>query len=364
MTPTMDTLKAMVLSAGEGRRLRPLTVYWAKPAIPLLGATPIEYAVGLLREAGIREVVVNLHHNPESIVEALEAMDQGQDFALHYSREAELLGTAGGLKQAEELLAGGSFVVLNGDTIVDLDLGPLIDWHRDKKAAATLLLRPRPARSDYTELGIAEDGRVVSIGQRSHESSSSRSPLMFAGVWVLEPSVFEHLHRGQFARLEVDLLPKLIVEGSVFGYVADATWFDIGTPERYLNACEQLVKEGLFERQWRVRSIEPPSDSPPGTAVLVGPGTRVDPGARFSGTTILGADCVVERGARIQSAVLWDRVTVGGDALIRKSVVASDVSLAASTTTVGKVVARIGSHRATIRAREVVGDHVVAEIKG
>ncbi len=364
MTPTTKSVKAMVLSAGEGRRLRPLTVYWAKPATHLLGATPVEFAMGLLRGAGIREVIVNLHHHPESIVEVLEAMDGRQDFALHYSREAELLGTAGGLKQAEELLAGGSFVVLNGDTIVDVDLGHLIDWHRDKKATATLLLRSKPTRSDYTELGIAKDGRVLSIGQGSHKSSSSTAPLMFAGVWVLEPSVFEHLHRGRFARLEVDLLPKLIAEGSVFGYVGDAAWFDIGTPERYLNACEQLVEKGLFKSQWRTRSIEPPADSPPGTTVLVGRGTRVDPEAHFSGTTILGADCVVKRGARIQSAVLWDRVTVSEEALIRKSVVASDVSLAASTSTVGKVVARLGSSRARIRAREIVGDCVVAEIKG
>ena len=359
MTPPTRAVKAMVLAAGEGRRLRPLTVYWAKPAVPLLGATPIEFAMELLREAGIREVIVNLHHHPESIVEVLEAMDERQDFSLHYSREAELLGTAGGLKQAEELLAGGSFVVLNGDTIVDVDLGGLIDWHRSKNATATLFLRPKPSRSDYTELGIAEDGRVISIGQRSHKTDPSASPLMFAGVWVLEPSVFEHLHRGRFARLEVDLLPTLIAEGSVFGYVADTTWFDIGTPERYLNACEQLVEEGLFKSQ----SIEPPASSPPGTTVLVGPGTRVDPGAHFSGTTILGADCVVERGARIQSAVLWDRVTVSEDALVRKCVIASDVSLAASTSTVGKVMVRLQSERAAIRAREVVGDCVVAEIK-
>ena len=357
MTSTSKMVKAMVLAAGEGRRLRPLTVHWAKPAIPLLGATPIEFALGLLREAGIRDVIVNLHHHPESIVEVLEAMDERQDFDLHYSREAELLGTGGGLKQAEELLAEDSFVVLNGDTIVEADLGRLIDWHRDKNATATLLLRPKPARSDYTELGIAEGGRVLSIGQ---ESSRSPSPLMFAGVWVLEPSVFQHLHRGRFARLEVDLLPKLIAEGSVFGYVADTTWFDIGTPERYLNACEQLVEKGCFKS----RSIEPPEGSPPGTTVLVGPGTRVDPQAYFSGTTILGKDCVVERGARIQSAVLWDRVTVAKDALIRKSVIASDVSLAASTSTVGKVIARLGTERDNIRAREIVGDCVVAEIKG
>jgi NDP-sugar pyrophosphorylase family protein len=349
----------MVLSAGEGRRLRPLTVYWAKPAIPLLGGSPIEYAVELVREAGIREVVVNLHHNPEGIVDALARIDRGKDFVVHYSREPEILGTAGGLKQAEDLLAGGSVVLLNGDTIVDVDLDALIGWHRKNKAHATLLLRPKPAGSDYTELSVAGNNRILSIGKKTGSSPA----LMFAGVWVLEPPVFESLPRGRFGRLEVDLLPKLMVEGTAFGYVTDGPWFDIGTPEKYLHACEEVARGGIFQGRWRAQAIEPPSASPPGTMVLVGPGTHIDPETRFSGTTILGADCRVEGGARIHGAVLWDRVEVGERALIRNSVIASDVSLAAASRTVSKVVARVGTDRTTIRSREVVGGCVVASIK-
>ena len=356
---TSSPINAMVLAAGEGRRLRPLTVFWAKPAIPLLGGSPIEYAVELLRRAGIREVVVNLHHKPQSIVDALSGSDGGKDLVIHYSRETEILGTAGGLKQAEEWLSDGSFVLLNGDTVVDTDLGTLIDWHKRKEARATLLLRSKPEGSSYTELHLADDGHIVSIGKKSESSS----PLMFAGLWVLEPTVFEYLAAGRFGRLEVDLLPKLLMEGSAFGYVSDSPWFDIGTPENYLRACQELAHGGIFRSRWRAQVVEPPPSWPPGTLVVAGPGTSIDPEARFSGTSILGADCRVDRGARVHGAVLWDRVTVGEAALLRDSVIASDVSLPPAGRTVRKVMARLGRNQTLLREREVSGDCVVVSIK-
>ena len=363
-------MRAMVLAAGEGRRLRPLTVFWAKPAIPLLGGSPIECAMELLRRANVTEVVVNLHHNPETIEETLARKDWAKIFALHYSREAEILGTAGGLKQAEDRLSDGTFVLLNGDTIVDTDVAALIDWHRDRSAEATLLLRPKPAGGGYTEFSLAEDGRIVSVGKKGGiggKKGEDSSPLMFAGLWVLEPTIFQRLSAGRFARLEVDLLPKLILEGTAFGFVAEFPWFDIGTPGRYLQACEEIARRGIFRSTWRAEAVESLPNSPSGGVVLAGPNTSIDPEARFTGTTILGADCRVERGAQLSGAVLWDGVTVGDSALIRDSVIANGVSLAPASRTVDKLVARLRrgprGDRASIRARELAGDCVVASIK-
>jgi len=356
-------VRAMVLAAGEGRRLRPLTVFRAKPAIPLLGGSPIECAMELLRRAGVNEVVVNLHHNPETIEDTLARTDWGKDFVLHYSREAEILGTAGGLKQAEDRLSDGTFVLVNGDTILDTDVSALVAWHREHSAEATLLLRPKPAGSRYTGLSLTDDGRIVSIGKKKNEASS----LMFAGLWVLEPTVFRRLAPGRFARLELDLLPKLILEGTAFGYVAEDPWFDIGTPERYLRACEEIARRGIFRGTWRAEVVASPPDSPSDSLVLAGPDTSIDPEARFTGVSILGAKCRVERGARLRRAVLWDGVTVGDSSVVRDSVIANDVSLAPASRVVDQVVARLrrgdGGERASLRAREIVGDCVVAPIR-
>jgi len=362
-TSKRTPFKAMVLAAGEGRRLRPLTVFTAKPAIPLLGASPIECGIELLRRAGATEIVVNLHHNPETIEQTLARNDWAKDLALHYSSEEEILGTGGGLKQAEGWLSEGTFVVVNGDTVVDVDVRALLDWHRDRSAEATLLLRPKPEGSGYTEFRLDEDGRILSIGKKSERMPA----LMFAGLWVLEPSIFERLPAGRFARLEVDLLPKLILEGNAFGLEADCPWFDIGTPDRYLQACREMAQRGILRDVWRAEAVPSLPSLPDGNVVLAGPGTVIDPSARFTGTSILGANCRVEAGARLRGVVLWDGVTVAESAIVRDSVIADGVSLAPASRTVGKLVARLrkGSRdeRSSLRAREISGDCVVAPIR-
>ena len=134
-------MKAMVLAAGLGLRLRPLTVYWAKPALPVLGRPIVDYTMNLLQKADIREVVVNLHHRPDSITKALEeASDRG--LRVQLSEESEILGTAGGLKKAESFLRKETFVLINGDTLVDVDISDLLRFHATRGGEATMLLRP------------------------------------------------------------------------------------------------------------------------------------------------------------------------------------------------------------------------------
>lgn len=183
-------MKAMVLAAGLGLRLRPLTVTTAKPALPVLGRPLLGYTLSILQRGGVRDVVVNLHHHPQSIFRILSPMT-GDDLHIHYSHEPEILGTAGGLKQAQAQLGDKTFFLLNGDTLVDVDLAELAAWHRENKAEATLLCRPRPAGSHYTGVRLDPQRRLESV-----EKDNSAS-LMFGGVWVLEPSVLDRIPAGR-----------------------------------------------------------------------------------------------------------------------------------------------------------------------
>jgi NDP-sugar pyrophosphorylase family protein len=122
-------MKAMVLAAGYGKRLRPLTVYRAKPALPLLGTPLVEYTLAMLARAGVRELVVNLHYLPETIRSALQGR-KADELRIHYSYEPSILGTAGGLKQAEPILDDGTFLLVNGDTLLDSDLAEPVEFHR------------------------------------------------------------------------------------------------------------------------------------------------------------------------------------------------------------------------------------------
>jgi NDP-sugar pyrophosphorylase family protein len=349
-------MKSMVLAAGMGRRLRPLTVCWAKPALPILGRPLIEYTLMLLGRAGIRDVVVNLHHKPESIRRALSGA-AGQGFHLHYSEEKEILGTAGGLKKVESLLGEETFVLVNGDTLVDVEVAEIIKSHRRFGGEATLLLRPKPAGSDYMAIGLDRDSRLVSMG------GEYSSPLMFAGIWVLEPSVLERIPPDRYCRLEVELLPALMEEGKAFGFVKDLAWFDIGTPRRYLSACLGTARRGILKEHWSVEVVPPLKASSSDTVVVAGPGTMIDSSACFTGDSVLGANCKVGPNARIQRSVLWDGVLVGEGATVRNSIVAAEVRLRAGSHTENKIVLNPGKARRDVRAREVVEGHVVASIK-
>lgn len=356
-------MKAMVLAAGLGHRLRPLTAYWAKPAIPVLGRPLVHYTLRLLERAGVREVVINLHHRPESVTAAL-ADGQFGHLKIHFSPEPEILGTAGGLKKAQSLLAGDTFLLVNGDTLVDCDFRAMVDWHRRKRARATLLLRPREEGSDYTLVSVDRSGRIRSLGG---EEKPGKPSLMFAGVWVLEPEILDLIAPERFARLEIDTLPRLVGERMAFGYVRDVPWFDVGSPRRYLNACLTVLRQGYFRDLWQAAPVASPASVPDEAYVVAGPGSTIDCEAAFAGEVVLGAGVTVGRGAVVERSILWDGVTVGEGAFVRSAIVTSGVSLAPGSRTLGKVVVKLGElerDRGLFRAREIVAGHVVASLGG
>jgi NDP-sugar pyrophosphorylase family protein len=343
-------MKAMVLAAGLGLRLRPLTVYWAKPALPVLGRPIIDYTMNLLEKAEIRDVVVNLHHQPKTITRALE-YSTARGFQVHFSEEAEILGTAGGLKNVESMLSEETFVLINGDTLVDVDLADLIRFHRKWGGEATMLVRPKPTGSDYTAFGLDQNSRIVSVG-----GEPSR-PLMFAGVWVLEPSVFERIPAGGFSGLEVELIPSLMKDMAVYGYAKDVAWFDIGTPRRYLKACLHVARRGLFRETWQVKPLYP------GSLALGGTGVSVGRQVRFLGESVMGTNCSIGEGAKIQKSVLWDDVVVGEGAVVRNSIISNGVILPPESQTEDKVVIKAEGDLSRVRNNEQVADYVVAPIK-
>lgn len=349
-------MMAMVLAAGIGQRLRPLTIFWAKPALPILGTPLIEYTLAQLERAGIHEVVVNLHHQPETITRVLDEVAK-RGWRIHYSREPTLLGTAGGLKQAASILGDETFVLVNGDTLVDVDLAALVDWHRQRGGDATLLVRPKPTGSDYTALGLDPGARVVAIG------GEPSPPHMFAGVWVFEPSVFDRIPASRFSGLEVEVLPDLVKERAVFGCTKDVAWFDIGSPKRYLSACLKMARQGLFQDLWRVERLRLANRPDSDAIVLAGSGTTIGRDVRFLGESVLGSHCRVERGAVVQRSVLWDQVVIGGGAIVRNSIIGDGVSLPAGSRIENKVVLKPNGDVEQVRASERMDDHVVAPIK-
>lgn len=285
----------MILAAGYGTRLWPLTIDRAKPAIPFMNRPLVGYVAEYLAGYGFDEVVVNLHHRPESVREAL---GDGSKFGvrLHYVEEPEILGTGGAIDNARSLLEGDAFVVVNGKLATDIDLSAALETHRREKALATLVLRPNPERERYSVVNV-KDGLVAGFGgYPASDNAGESAPLMFTGIQVFDPRVFDFIPRGEggrpiFSHTVTDVYLPAIKSGErVAAHVAGGYWYELSTVRRYLDTNVALSKmsEGV-------------------------------------GDVVKDETAVVEEGASVSESVLWEGARVETGARVRRSVLGAGV---------------------------------------
>jgi mannose-1-phosphate guanylyltransferase len=237
-------MKAMVLAAGLGVRLRPLTETLPKALVPVGGRPMIEYSLLLLRHYGIREIIINLHHLGDQIIDYLGDGSQ-MGLRISYSKEVELLDSGGGLLKAKPFLASETFMLINTDVLIDLRLDDLLAFHREKNSTATLVLRVDEEAERYGSIDIDTTGRVFRfLGTRTRDKPSlDLTTLMFTGVQVLEPKVFEYMEPGleKFSTTK-DIYPRMLAEGEkLYGFRFDGFWQDLGTVARIKQAEERLA---------------------------------------------------------------------------------------------------------------------------
>lgn len=289
-------MRAMILAAGYGTRLWPLTIDRAKPAIPFMGRPLVGYVAEYLARYGFDDVVVNLHHRPESVREAL---GDGSRFGarFHYVEEHEILGTGGAIANARALLDADAFVVVNGKIATDIDLAAALATHRAEHALATLVLRPNPERERYSVVNV-RDGLVKGFGgYPAHGNATDDAPLMFTGIQILDPRVFEYIPRGDsgraiFSHTVTDVYLPAIERGErIAAHVAGGYWHELSTVRRYLDTSVELLKREGRDAQ-------------------SGEGSRVDEGASVE-ESVLWEGVRVEDGARVRRSVLGAGVRVG-----------------------------------------------------
>lgn len=220
----------MILAAGFGTRLKPLTDKTPKPLLPINGVPLIVYQLKLLHFHGIREVIINLHHLGDQIQEAL---GDGSSFGLrlHYSVEEKILGTGGGLVKARPFFEDKPVLVLNSDMITDLDLTALLHFHREKKALAVMVLRPDRERLYKTNIVLSESQQILKI---DGDNGKKEAPLMYAGIQILSPAFLDLLPKmGKSCVIEDGYRPALKKGNPIFGFRHDGLWKDCGTLEQY-----------------------------------------------------------------------------------------------------------------------------------
>lgn len=229
--------RAVLLAAGLGTRLRPLTYTIPKPLLPLDGTPVIDHQLGYLASQGIPEVIINLHHLGDKI---RQHVGDGSRFGLKvgYSEEPTILGTGGGIKKASMNFNRETFLVLNSDTLIDADLGAIMKFHLGSKAEATMVLRRLIDSDDYTPVTLNDDGFVAGFGKGQH---------FFAGLQIVGSKLLDMLPpAGQPACIiEHGYQPLLAQGGKVAAYIHRSYFNDIGTLERYEKAKSD-VEMGIF----------------------------------------------------------------------------------------------------------------------
>ena len=280
-------IPALVLCAGLATRLRPLSLVRAKAALPVAGEPLVRRILRWLAAAGSRDVVLNLHHLPATIT---GIVGDGADLGVRarYSWENPVLGSAGGPARALPIIGADRFLIVNGDTLTDLDVGALVDDHTRSGALVTMAVVPNREPAKYSGLAVAADGAITGVVPRGAAAASYH----FFGAQVVEAAALAPVPRGVPYETVKTLYPAWIAErpGSVRAFVSTANSLDIGTPADYLASSLMLA-----ERE--------------GHGALISPRSQIAPGARLE-QSIVWDDVVVDAGASLRQCIVTDGVHV------------------------------------------------------
>ena len=337
-------MKAMILAAGKGTRVQPITHVIPKPMIPILQKPVMEFLLELLKEHGFTEVMVNVSHLAEEIENYFR---DGQRFGVEiaYSFEGSIqdgeligdaLGSAGGLKKIQDFQTffDDTFVVLCGDALIDLDLTEAVKRHRAKGALASLVTKtvPKDQVSSYGVVVSDDDGKIQAF-QEKPNVEEALSDTINTGIYLFEPEIFDHIPSGTSFDIGADLFPALVKQGAPFyALPMDFEWVDIGKVPDYWQAIRSVlqgevrqvgvpgkeVKPGVFTglnvaANWDKINVKGP--------IYVGGMTKIEDGASLIGPTMIGPSCYICEGATIDNSIIFDYSRIGsGVQLVEKLV--------------------------------------------
>lgn len=333
-------MQAVILSGGQGTRLRPLTTTMPKPAVPMVNRPMIWFQIDWLRSHGVTDVVMSVGYRADGLRRALdEAGHEG--LSITYVEEPEPLGTAGAVKFAESHLKD-RFLVLNGDTLADYDLSAEIAQHEATGARATLALVPVEDPTAYGVVKTDAEKRVEAFLEKPTREEAPPDPRINAGAYVLERDVLEMIPAGENRSFERDVFPQLVGDG-IYAFDADGYWLDLGTPERYVEATRDLiagrVHSYLDELRDRDGNVIAPSAVTDGAQlvapVVIGERAQVAPGSVVGPFSVLGPDVAVGADCRVENAVVMDAARIAPAAAVEDSIVGPSVNVGAGAAVLG-----------------------------
>ncbi len=350
-------MKAIILAAGKGARVRPLTNSLPKPMIPILNKPVMELLVDLLALHEVRKIMVNTSYLPTAIENYFRHGDRfGVEMA--YSFEGRLenghlldepVGSAGAIRRIQDHSGffDETFVVLCGDAVIDLDLTALLRFHREKKATVTIALAevPRDQVSNYGVVVMDQDSRITEF-QEKPPVESARSTTANIGIYIFEPEVIDHIPSGVAYDIGGELFPKLVAEGrALCGATLPFQWLDIGKLSDYHRVAGMALRgevhrvlipgTQIAEGVWvglnvrldlRQSRIVPP--------VCIGGSVTIEPGSTIIGPAMIGPGCVIESGSHIENSLIFDYTRIGSSAHVENTIVSGGYAVDSEGTVV------------------------------
>lgn len=318
-------MKAMIMAAGVGSRLMPLTVEVPKPMIPMANRPLMESIVNLLKAHQFDDVIANLHYHAETIS---GYFGDGEAFGLkmQYSLEEELKGTAGGVKNCEGFL-NETFVVVSGDALTDIDLTALMAAHRKNGALASIAMKKV---DDMEQFGVVvhNDAGKIERFQEKPKREEALSDMANTGIYIFEPEIFKYIPARQFYDFGKQVFPHLVkIKAPFYGTPIQDYWCDIGNIDTYRQAHKDVLSGHVRTKTERI-IINGHSDA----RVLCGEDTRIGKDVVFSGSIVIGSRCVIEEGAHLSNCVIWDDTVVGENSSLLDCVVGSSCQIGRQVT--------------------------------
>jgi mannose-1-phosphate guanylyltransferase len=329
-------MKAMVMAAGLGTRLRPLTREIPKPLVPVANRPIMEHILRGLAADGLGEVIANLHWFPDTIRDRF-GDGSASGVELTYSYEEKLLGTAGGVRNVRDYFGTDSFVVMAGDALTDIDLKALMRTHEESGWIATLAVKPVTNTTEYGVVVTGSDGRVQGF-QEKPDPAEALSDLANCMIYVLEPEIFDHFPYAEEVDFALDVFPALLEADVPFGvHVTDAYWNDVGSLPEYLQGnLDVLTGAVAVEPLGRMVDSADEAGLPDVELtgpVLLGDGAEVGAGAQLDGPLVIGPGAAIGAGAMVRQSVLLAGAEVPPEGLLAGAIAGNASALAASPAT-------------------------------
>lgn len=314
-----NVAKAMIMSAGVGSRLEPLTREIPKPLVPIANKPVMDILFEKLYDLGIKDVICNTYYLADKIIEHYKNNDLGINF--NYIQEETLSGTAGGLKKCQHFFKDGeTFVVLSGDGLTNADIEKGIEIHNKSNAIATIGIKEiNKSQVPHFGVVVTDNNGFITEFQEKPAIEEAKSNYINTGIYIFNYKIFDYIPKNTFYDFAKNVFPKLLEEHSINTFEVTEYWSDIGTLEQYKQSTQDLFKEKYTFKHAPIITCS--------QGAYIANDCDINETVRFIGNSTIGKNTIIGENTVIENCIIWDNVKIGSDLHISNCIIASDCTI-------------------------------------